>query len=32
MDQSSQQLLMGTLAYILVLGGIVAMLGFMAGA
>ncbi|CAN5766677.1 hypothetical protein BH11PSE3_BH11PSE3_45820 [soil metagenome] len=32
MDQSSQQLLMGTLAYLLVLGGIVAMIGLIAGA
>jgi len=32
MDQSSQQLLMGTLAYLAVLGGIIATLGFIAGA
>ena len=32
MDQSSQQLLMGTLAYMLVLGGIVATIGLLAGA
>jgi hypothetical protein len=32
MDQSSQQLLMATFAYLLVLGGIIATLGFLAGA
>ena len=32
MDQSSQQLLMATFAYLLVLGGFIATLGFLAGA
>ena len=32
MDQSSQQLLMATFAYLLVLGGIIATVGFLAGA
>jgi hypothetical protein len=32
MDQSSQQLLMATFAYLLVLGGIIAAVGFLAGA
>jgi hypothetical protein len=32
MDQGSQQLLMATFAYLLVLGGIIATLGFLAGA